>query len=388
MAQNDAIQLQQQNAVMRRLLIQNSSKVLLPLPVERTTAGGIARVKLNNTGLLTRLLVEVKIPWTKAEDDTAANPRPFEAAEAVKRVRLLDYDGSSRVDLPLKLLLLMNAMRKRGILGGAAHPISPVSENGASTTYQSDFVDGGQATTALATTATSGDLMLTFEVPVAADVERGDLRGMMDLQFTSGEVYLNIEFANQLAGTTDLFAFDSTGVTVAMGSPEVHVWQEYYLPENVNGIRPIPALDVSTVYELGSYLPTNDNISPANEKRINFPVVREINGLAWTYLSSGKYGGAASAADDMQQLRILANGNNVLRDVSRRTHQWLTRRALGYDLGDGTGVMDFADAPVSTAIFGNVQIAMTPGATVAAPLLEVGFESIYAKNAALSGVPV
>jgi hypothetical protein len=51
-------------------------------------------------------------------------------------------------------------------------------------------------------------------------------------------------------------------------------------------------------------------------------------------------------------------------------------------------MLDFSNGPLSTAIFGNIQLAVVPGASVTTPAVEVTFESLYAKGSALSGAPV
>ena len=370
---------QEQNTLMRELLKQNSPKILKKLPTVNGTLGGTTRIKLQNTGLITRLLANINIPYTTTVAPTNLGNKG--AFAAVPKIQLLDFDGSSRINTSAYHLSVINAMRGRCVFGGDAFVQSNagllVSSVGMTDNYRNPLAP---------LTVAANTLQFTLEIPLAANSQKGDLRGMLAAQYVSGEIQLAIDLASTLVGTADDdYVFN--GGTMTYGTPTITVFQEYYLPQVVRGVTTIPQMDVSTVYELGVYSRTTDNIAAGQEKFLNFPTVREVNGVVVDYLNNKLLGGGTNAAD-LQAFTIYANGNNVIYQTDQNTQNYIERSALNTDLPQGTFMFDFSAAPVSTALWGNVQLAVTPGTAPTTPAVEVTFESLYAKGSALTGTPV
>lgn len=368
----------EQNALNRRLLIQNSPLVRETLPVVTGTLGQTSRIKLKNVGFLTRLFVEVSCPYTTTVAPTGITQKGAHAL--IPRVQLLDYDSSQRINTSAFHLAMFNAMRKRENVFGSADFSSLAGLTSVATGQTNDYRNPGIVTTVGAQT-----LSFAFEVPVAASVENGDLRGMMAMQFTSGEVQLVLDFLATLTGTGDDYVFNG-GTFSVLGSPSITVTQEYYLPQAIQGVVPIPQMDIGTVYELGVYSRTTDNLAANMEKIVNFPNLRTVNGMVMSYINNAVLGGG-SAANDLSIFSIKYNGANSLYRAGRNLQCYLQRKAIQDDLPQGCYFFDFANGPISTAIFGNVQSLVTPIGTLTNPALETSFESFYSKGAALSGIP-
>ena len=210
---------------------------------------------------------------------------------------------------------------------------------------------------------------------------------MLPAQFVSGDLQLAIDFASSLTGTAnDDYVFNGGTMTTAV-APYINVYQEYYLPQKINNVTPIPQDDINTVYELAVYSRTTDNIAAGQEKLINFPIVREVNGLYNNFINNSLLGGG-SAANGIINHTIYANGNNILYQADDYLQNHMERALLKTDLPLGVNVYDFSQGPISTAIFANVQLALVPQGTMTAPAMETTFESLYAKGSALSGAPV
>ena len=149
----------------------------------------------------------------------------------------------------------------------------------------------------------------------------------------------------------------------------------------------MPQDDINTVYELGVYSRTTDNIAAGQEKLVNFPIVREVNGIYNNFINNALLGGG-SAANGILNHVIYANGNNIMYQADDFLQNHMERTLLKTDLPMGVNVYDFSNGPYSTAIFANVQLALTPQGTMTSPAVETTFESLYAKGSALSGAPV
>lgn len=372
----------EQNKLMRELLIRNSPKILKKLPTVTGAFGGTTRVKLNNTGLITRLFADIHIPYNASVAPTSIGNKGVFAA--VPKIQLVDFDGSNRINTSAYHLALRNAIRGAG---NFANHASIQSVAGFATQVASGFSNDFREPQILVSTTGATEIRFVLEIPVAAHVDKGDLRGMLAAQFVSGDLQLAIDFASALTGTSDDDYVFNGGTLTTNVAPYVNVYQEYYLPQKIRGVLPIPQDDINTVYELGVFSRTTDNIAAGQEKLVNFPIVREVNGVFTSFINNKLLGGG-SAANDILNHTIYANGNNILYQTDSYVQNHIERSLLGHDLPQGVNVFDFANGPISTAIFANVQLALTPQGTMTTPAVEVSFESLYAKGAAMSGAPV
>lgn len=371
----------EQNALMRQLLIKNSPKIMVKLPTVTGALGGTTRIKLNNTGLITRLFAVIELPYNFSAAPTLGAKGAF---ALTPKINLYDFDGSFRVNTSAYLLQVANSFRGRNpSMTNARLQVANGFDPASAPAGALPFFEPEQRVN-----TGSNTLRYVVEIPVAADVRSGDLRGMIAAQFVSGELQLAVDFASAISGTADDDFVFNGGTLASVGAPTVTVYQEYYLPQKINGVLPIPQDDISTVYELGVYSRTTDNIASGQEKLLNFPIVREINGVFVDYITNKLLGGGSSAANDLQKFTVYANGNNIMYQADRYFQLSRQRAQLGSDLPAGTYGLDFSDGPISTAIFGNVQLAVVPGASPTNAAVEVCFESLYAKGSALSGAPV
>lgn len=372
----------QANAAMRQLLVSSSPRMVKKVGTFTGTVGGNTRIKLFNVGLITRLFAKVTIGTTVGTATATVSKKGLPAA--ITRLKITDYDGSDRVNATGFQLEQLNSFRVfHPSRYGYANVISNVSQNVATTAVTGVGFTMPSYTTAVST----GNDIFFLEVPIARDVDKGDLRGMILAQTTVGELYCSIDWASVLyANGDDDKVFNGAGTTtVTVNSISVDLYQEYYLPQVVNGIVPIPQLDTMTVYELVGGLRSSDNLATGSEKLLSFPNVRQIHGVYVSYLNNNVLGG--SAGNDLTTVRLIANGNNVLREYEINALYNEMRRALGTDLPLGVYALDFATSPLQTSLYGNLQLGLTPGGTVTAGAsVEIMYESLYMKGQALSGI--
>jgi hypothetical protein len=251
--------------------------------------------------------------------------------------------------------------------------------------------------------ATGKIMQFYLEIPLAFDQEK-DLRGAILAQTALGEMYLNLDwnsllFANGNADAVYNGGATSLTIVTAGQTINVQVWQEYLLPQTLGGQVPLPQLDLLTVYELAGALKSSDNLGANTEKLINFPNVRSVIGAYLRYMNNGVMNsvtaydstGTVNAASDLSQFRIIANGNNVLYDASAESQLFEQRLDLGgvghSDVRPGTYFFGFNNKPIETALYGNVQIGVTPSVVNAGnTYVGVAFESFYTKGATLPGL--
>ena len=247
------------------------------------------------------------------------------------------------------------------------------------------------ATPTVPTAVGNGTMTFVQDIPVAFDNENSivqlrDLRGAMMMQTAVGEVYLSIDWVQSLYANGDVESLYSGGATttvVGNGSNYITctVYQEFILPQAINGGVPIPSIDLNTVYEINGNIRATDNLTQNQQRLISYPNVRSVIGAYVNFVNNGAMSNALS------NIRVLANGNTVLLDHTALTKQFEQRQWCDQnDILPGIFSFMHRAKPIETALFGNVQIGMTPNAALTNPNIEYMWESFYSKGAALPGI--
>lgn len=367
--------LAQRNLQLRDILKQTSFRMRKELGnFTGGTLGGTTRIKLYNVGLITRLVLQVSA--RVAIGTAAAVPSDKAPWNLIQSLKLTDFDNVDRVNCSGVQLFSVNSVRRRTLAGYNNEAAVQVMAN------------------PVVPTAVNADTIIQFfvEVPVAYDEQ--DLRGMMLAQTAVGESYLAITWASSLYTNNNddaVYAGAATS-TVALVSGQtinVRVWQDFIYPQQINAI---PSLDVATVYELAGNVISTDNLAVAQEKLISLPNVRSVIGTHFTYIFNNLMDNptVAAGAEQTYQVsrwRILANGNNILSDETTPMHLWDMRSWLNSDLRAGMYFFQFRERPIETALYGNVQIGLTPLNVDANSRVEICHESFYLKGLALPGLP-
>lgn len=354
----------QQNLVMRQIALARYPRQRKELITVTGTAGETNRVKLFNVGIITKLLVHVRVNYTPITKDVTLSPKaPW---NMIKRIQLQDYEGFDRVNLTGYQLWVINSVRKR----------TPAFLNNENT--------GNRNGSPVFTTGFAGptDAEFIIEIPLAYN-ENNDLRGAILAQTGVGDLHLNITWNDSMeaAAVDDDAVFNnSSGTTV--NSITATVMQDFLFPQPVaNGQVALPLADLSTVYELNGAVRMTDNVANGQERLLNYPNVRSVIGFYANWMNNGQM------ADSISRLKLIANGNNVLIENSLSTQLHTQREWCNSDLPVGTFFLTHRDRPVETAQYGNVQLGVTFGAAPAGNFyLEQAYESFYAKGATLPGV--
>lgn len=384
-AQNSAQQLLAQNQSLRQILLQSAPRMRKNLGVATGVLGQTSRILLFNVGLVTSLQVLVTCPVTIGVQ--TATPSPRAPYNLINRVRLTDYDGTDRVNLSGFQLFVLNCVRSRIPYG--------INNSGPIVSATGSTVNGGIITNPNTPTQIgNGTISFLLDIPLAYDPE-ADLRGMIMAQTAVGQMYLNVDWnpsliLNGANASVDGVYNGGANSTVVMqagiAGPSIQVWQEYLLPQVIKGLPgnglPLPYIDLQTVYELNGNVRDNANIAVNIEKLINYPNVRSVIGGYFVYIN----GANVMIATDINGFRLIANGNNILRDDSLISQQIRQRNYLQGDIAPATYFVLHRSKPVETALFGNVQLGVVPNTANAGALIEWAFESFYTKGSALPGV--
>ena len=367
------------NAIARNVLLKTAPYMRKYLGAFTGALAGNTRIKLFNVGLLTSIDLRVTMNYTIATAiGTLSGKGPH---AAIQRIKLVDFDGSDRINISGFHLFLRNAVRNRD--GGF----------GLNMLGTGNVITDPNVPTAIA--ANTGSFQLT--VPVCANYDEKDLRGMMLMQTAVGEVYLSIDWASSLyTNSNDDFVFNG-GATSAFSATSftVEAWQNYHLPQAQSGGVQLPQQDLLTVYELAGMVRSTTDFAANTEKLVNLPNVREVLGGYHTYLHNSIF---PSSANDCNRFRLIANGNNVMQDHSDNSLYWTNRKAFNGDISPypsgtlsaaprGVYLFDFKRQPIRTWLYGNVQQGFTPQtAPSGTTSLESTFESVYGKGTVLPGL--
>lgn len=381
MGQSDAAKQLQMNQALRALLLQSAPRMRKDLGVTTGVLGQTSRIQIFNVGLLTSIQIAVTCPVTIGV--AQATPSPRAPYNLINRVKLTDYDGTDRLNWSGFQLFVLNCVRARIPYG--------INNEGPVVTAGGSSVLGGIITNPNTPVLVgNGTISFLLDVPVAYDPE-ADLRGMILAQTAVGTMYLSIDWnANLLLNganaSVDAVYNGAATSTVIMQAgitgPSIQVWQEYLMPQAIQGQLPLPMIDLQTVYEMAGNLRDNSNLAVNVEKLLNYPNVRSVIGAYFSYIN----GANNMLATDISRFRLIANGNNILRDDTLFSQQIRQRNYLEGDIAFGTYFYLHRSKPVETALFGNVQAGVTPTVVNTGAVIEFGYESFYTKGSALPGI--
>jgi hypothetical protein len=383
-AAQQARQIAENNATLRAALLATAprNKKLVSVFTGPNTLS--ARFKLFNVGIITKLRMYIQAALTIGTAvATPSNKAPW---NLIQRARLTDFDGTDRINMSGFQLFVLNCVRSRTYWG-----------------YNNDAATAVNANPVVPTAVASAVLSFFIDLPLAFDVDNPvlqlqDLRGAILAQTAVGEMYLTVDWNPSLYANTDVesvYAGGATTTVVGNGANFITcaLYQHYLLPQNVGGpVPPLPGVDLMTVYELNGMTRTTDNLAVGSEKLINFPNVRSVIGGYFNYVQAQlsatamAFANMGAATDNLSRIKLIANGNNVLQEGSNAEQVFDQRLWINGDIVPGVYFKTFRERPIETALFGNVQLGVTPAVVGTGANVEVAWESFYTKGQALPGM--
>lgn len=372
--QAQAAQAIQQNILLRQALLGSAPAMRKNLGnFTGGVPGGTTRIKLFNVGVTTRILLDVIA--TVDIGTLAGTLSPKAPFNLINRIKLTDFDGTDRINASGYQLFILNSVRRRMAYG---------YNNGSQTAVLTSPVIP-------VATGASQTIRFQLEIPLAYD-PASDLRGALLTQTAVGEAWINIDWNTLLVSNgNDDAVYNGTGTTTVVQSAgttfQINAFQEYLLPQPMaNGQVPLPTLDLLTVYEFNGALRSSDNIGANQEKLFNYPNVRSVIGFYANFINNGVMNPATT---DISKFRLIANGNNVFKEYLPTDKLFEQRIYMhdGSDLRKGSYFETHRQKPIETALFGNVQMGITPSSVSGSNTnFEIGFESFYTKGSTLPGL--
>ena len=375
---NNAQMIAQQNGMMRQLLLSSAPRMRKNVQTALASQGTTTRIKLFNVGVITKLQLYIAATITiGVAVATASAKAPW---NLINRLQLSDFDGTNRINLSGFQLFMLNCVRNRALFGY----------------HNSNAVSAAFTNPIVPTAIASATLSFFIDIPLAFDVDNPivqlqDLRGSILSQTAVGEMYLSIDWVTNLFTNGDVDAlYSGAATTTVVGNPTTNfisctLWQEYLLPQAVGpgGEVPLPQIDLMTVYELNGFLKSSDNLSVGTQKLIAYPNMRSVVGMYINYVQA-----TTQTQGKINSFQLIANGNNILKDHTELSQLFFQRTYMYADVDTVPGAYFFSnrEKPIETALFGNVQMGVTPNTVGATPYMELAFESFYTKGQALPGM--
>jgi len=360
-----------QNLANREGIFASALDMTLALsPVNNLTGGNTVRQLLENVGILQSLDVVVSMTVTNnaATGGAALIPSPGFPYNLIDKIVFADYNRVERVSVTGTELWARNCFRGAKIVYAAQNLLESSPNNNIAFAFPSSYTTGAIAA------ATSATLSLYFRIPIS--MSRLTTMGALLMQGNGAQAFCNITLAQNSA--TGGYNFPFTG-NYSITAASVQVTQQYLQPQNA--AAPLPAMDLSTIYELAGNQQTSDNIAVGAPKYINIPNARTVHGVFITFAN-----GAYNYGSDLTSLKIRASGNTYLNTDPLNVWLMKQRDMLGSDFIPGRYFADYSRTPITTNYVGQFQLELIPSSIGASPSVNPVFESTYMVGTQLPGL--
>lgn len=365
MSGSNQISPQQQNAIVRQLLLRGGAlgniyyppavdmwQQLNPILPSSVGPGSVITIQLRNVGLVKRLVVEFSATVT-AGATSVQTLTSLGLANFISNVTFIDLGNNTRINSTGWHLNLVSSVKRRRVFAAAFTNDSP---NGYAAV-------NNRVMFAPATIAANANTPIRFMLEIPFVKNNHDLRGAIFADVTNAVMSVQITLNPQMfvSSTADptLAMYQSAGSDLAsLSAVAVQCNQNYLdqLPRNPQTAAPIlPALDLGTAYLL-------------NNTAGGLPVVNQDNGFA--FVNARSYESVAFVYDNNGVLNINGSDLNYVQVTSANFTQILRfdgmmlitseRDILGNDFPRGTHYLDFRHRPINTDMYGNMQLVLNP----------------------------
>lgn len=365
MANGQQISPQQQNAIVRQLILRGGAlgnmyfppavdmwQQLNPILPSSVGPGSVITIQLRNVGLVKRLVLEFSGTIT-AGATSVQTLTPLGLANLISNVTFIDLGNNTRINSTGWHLNAVSSVKRRRVFCAAYASDTPngFGNNNNRVMYAPPTI--------AATVATPVRFIL--EIPFVKN--NHDLRGAIFADVTNAVMQVQITLNPQMfvSSTADktLAVYASAAADLAtLSNVTVQCNQNYLdqLPRDPRNAAPIlPSLDLGTAYLL-------------NNTASGLPVVNQDNGFS--FVNARSYESVFTVYDNNGTLNVNGIDMNYLQVTSANFTQILRydgmmavtteRDILGCDLPAGMRYLDFRHRPISTDQYGNMQIIFNP----------------------------
>lgn len=353
--QPNMFQLQQQNDLMRAVVVKNSIKMTQQIYSKSVDISSENVLNIGNTvrnaGLLLGFIIEVEGEVTNGAS-TAANITPFGTANVVTQFRFDDLSNYTRIQTSGRHLSMLNTIRQGFGYGGTYAPNLPIG-------YGNNFnVFEGKASIPATETA---ELRQVYYLPIA--YAPNDLRGAMYLATVSAQTNLQITLnQNIFTGTGNtldkVYSDNANGAWT--DNVNVTVYQVYLdqIPRDQNNNPILPMMDLNTVYDLKET--TWSGMTSGQDFPMPYSNFRAFLSTTCIYDNGGTFG---DGSDINYWSLAAANFTNIFK-VSPEVAALTARQVIMADMPKGTYLFDSRETPINTINFGNMELNINAAGTV------------------------
>ena len=373
---------QMQRAAVLKYAVEMTQQIFSTTIATLTNGGGnnVINIPCRNVGLVKRFIVEVS--GTGTANTATATATAYGLAKALTNVTFTDLNNNQRISTDGVHLSALKQVKAREI-ALSAQPISTVSTDAM---LAGQFIASGSSPNfpvIVYPLPTTGGLAFraVFEIPLAYSDD--DLRGAVYLNVVNSTAQLSLTLNPAFFAATS--ATDTTPNVWSSGAnPQgtvtnltVAVYQVYLdqLPVGKNGVI-LPALDLSTVYELKFTNLTGQAVSQ------DFPYAytnfRDFLSTLVTWNSAGATAGLKNGSDVNYWALQSANFTNIWKIDALLAAQ-KTREIIGADLPLGTYYFSHRKKPLSTIQYGNLELILNAASLTAG----VSYQNVYVEDFAL-----
>ncbi len=359
----------QVNAYARAAIKARAIKMTQPLPSSTFVPANqpTFQPQLRNVGLILGFMVQVSHTVSNGSavqiDRTDLGP-----LNSLGIVQYNDLTNFTRIQTPGWHLGLVDSVKARRPYGTAFVNATGID---APTNFGSNFA-GQVSSPANIAAAGAGTVIQWYWVPLAYSED--DLRGSVYanvLQATQ-QLILNMPSAPNGAGVTlcvdngkdstqSMFVGHAAGSTalVSITSTTINTWQVYYdqIPVDPSLGLLLPVTDLATVYELKQT--TINQFVAGQDNPYSYSNYRDFLSTTLIYINTGASGARGVGADINYFALQAANATNIW----KKTPAYIaleTRNFFGTDMPPGVYYLGTRQRPISTNMYGNMQLVNNP----------------------------
>jgi hypothetical protein len=376
---------QQINALQRQAVLKNSVEMTQvvysqTLPGPFTSNNNVITVNPRLVGLVKKFIIEMA--GTATANTATSTSTVYGLSRLISNIQFVDLNNNIRVNTDGIHLTILKQVKAREI-GLTSQPISTVQTDAM---MAGQFVASGAAPNfpvVVYPLPTVGGLAFraVFELPLAYSDD--DLRGAVYLNVINSTAQINITInpaafsANAATDTTASVWTSGANPPGTITNLTTTVYQVYLdqLPA-VNGQPILPALDLSTVYELKVTALTGQTVGQDNPyPYANF---RDFISTLVTWNSTGLTAGLKNGSDVAYWALQSANFTNLWK-IDPLLAAQKTREIIGADLPLGTYYFSHRKKHLSTVQYGNLELILNPASLTAGAC----YQNVYVEDFAL-----
>lgn len=312
-----------------------------------------------NVGLIKRFIVEISGTFDNLGSATAT-PTAYGLANLLQSVIFTDLNNNQRINTNGIHLAILRQVRHK-TTDTSSRPLSTVQSDAM---VAGEFIASGGSPNfpvlayPLPATVTTAPFRAVFEIPLAYSDQ--DLRGAIYANIVNATMNLQLVLnANPQPNGTDntLAVWGGTGTAGVLQNVTVTVYQVYLdqIPVAPNVGPVLPALDLSTVYELKTT--TFSGMVAAQDFPVPYANFRDFLSTLAIFNSTGATAGLKNGSDINYWALQSANFTNIFK-IDPLLAAQRVREILGLDLPLGTYYFSHRPKPISTLQYGNMQLVL------------------------------